>query len=225
MSAGYYQHVRSEIAALLPPTADRILEVGCGSGATLGWLRSRYPQAATTGVEGFAGNLDAIRAVADHAIIANLDEPLPELGPFDLILALDVLEHLRSPEGVLKTLVGLLAPGGTVIVSLPAVSHISVAGPLLFQRKFPYADAGILDRTHLRLFVEESSLQLMNGAGLRVTAGVVNGLEGRATRLFDSLTLGVFRHWLSKQYIMRGESSSEPVAQPAVRWKRGRKTA
>ena len=35
----YYDNVRREIAALLPPRSERVLDIGCGSGATLRWLQ------------------------------------------------------------------------------------------------------------------------------------------------------------------------------------------
>lgn len=218
MSDGYYQHVRAEVAPLLPPNPQRILEVGCGSGGTLAWLREKFPSAHTTGLEGFAENEPKISACADRAIIADLDQPLPDLGQFDLILALDVLEHLKRPEETLEAITKHLTPDGVMVVSLPSVSHISVSAPLLFKRKFNYTDAGILDRTHLRLFVEETAVGLMNSAGLTVTAGVVNGLEGQMTKLLDITTFGLVRHWFTKQYIMRAEFAANGVRQSSVAW-------
>ena len=213
----YFLHVRSEIADLLPHRVDRILEIGCSSGATLRWLKTRYPESHTTGIDGFAANRASIQAKADAAIIADLNEPLPDLGRFDLVLALDVLEHLRDADAILEVICKHhLTPGGAVIVSVPAISHVSVSIPLLFGRKFPYADAGILDRTHLRFFVETSSVAMMNKAGLTVDKGLLGGLAGRKVRLFNTLTGGLFKHWLTKQYIVRGVPSG--VGQSAVGW-------
>jgi SAM-dependent methyltransferase len=214
----YFAHVRSEIAPLLPQQAETILEVGCSAGGTLKWLKSRYPGSVATGIDGHAPNLPAIQRAADHAVIADLDGPIPDLGRFDLILALDVLEHLRDADAVLRRLVDQhLAPGGSVIVSLPAVSHYSVSLPLLLGRRFPYADAGILDRTHIRFFVEGSCVQLMNAAGLRVADGLLAGLAGRKTRLLNTASGGLLKHWLTKQYIMRGVPDGR--AQGPVRWR------
>jgi cyclopropane fatty-acyl-phospholipid synthase-like methyltransferase len=219
MADGYFEHVRDDIAGLLPSTASEILEIGCASGVTLKWLKGRYPAARTTGVDGHAPMKPLIEAAADTALIANFDDPMPSLGRYDLILALDVLEHLRDAEGVLSRLVDdHLAPGGTVIVSLPAVSHYSVSLPLLFKREFTYCDEGILDRTHLRFFVEQSCVQLMNDAGLVVQDGRVSGFQGKRAKVLDSLSGGALRHWLTKQYIMRGAKAGG--GQPPVQWKR-----
>ena len=47
--ASYYGFVRREIEPLLPASYERVLEVGCGSGNMLHWLRARRPAAATIG--------------------------------------------------------------------------------------------------------------------------------------------------------------------------------
>jgi SAM-dependent methyltransferase len=214
----YFLHVRTDITDLLPKTAKRILEIGCARGATLRWLKTIYPRCHTTGIEGFAANKPMLEANADVAIIADLDQPLPPLGQFDLIIALDVLEHLKDPDRLLKTLVQEnLTPDGVVIVSLPAISHYSVSLPLLFKRRFDYVDAGIMDRTHLRFYVEESVIALLEQAGLKFTGGQLRGLYGWKTRLLNKLTGGLIKHWLAKGYTVRGERTS--VRAPT--WKLG----
>jgi SAM-dependent methyltransferase len=213
----YFAHSRREIAPLLPPHAARILEIGCSSGATLAWLKTRWPEAQTVGIDGYEPIRAALAGNADTAIIQNLEAPLPQLGAFDLILALDILEHLTDPAAVLKALVSSLAPGGHVIVSVPNIGHISILADLLLHRRFQYQDAGILDRTHLRFFTERSAVGLMNEAGLIVRDGVVNGLSGGKTKLVNGLTLGLFRHYFAKQYIMLGTRADS--AQGSVNWR------
>lgn len=213
----YFRWSRREIAPLLPPQPPRrILEIGCGSGATLAWLKSRYPGAETVGLEGFEPMREQVAKNADQAIIHDLEQPLPaNLGRFDLILALDVLEHLRDPAQVLGRVVAQLESGGRVIVSVPNIAHHSVVRDLLFRRRFAYQEAGIMDRTHLRWFTEGSAVALMNGAGLTVMAGVVNGWTKRRSRLVNLATAGLFKHFLAEQYIMAGEIGP---AQKTVAW-------
>lgn len=209
----YYAHARREITPLLPYRASRILEIGCSSGATLARLKSRWPDADLWGVDGHAPLAATIRERAGNALIHDLEDPLPDLGRFDLILALDVLEHLRRPEVVLADLVARLTPDGVCIVSVPNVATYQVSLPLLFRRQFRYTDAGTLDRTHLRWFTEESALDMMRSAGLRVSDGVMAGFDGRSRRLFNAVTFGAFRHYLATQYIMCGtlDGSDGPV--------------
>jgi 2-polyprenyl-3-methyl-5-hydroxy-6-metoxy-1,4-benzoquinol methylase len=200
----YYGLVRSEIAPLLPDQASRIVDFGCGAGATLAWLRQKYPSAYTIGVESNGNLKDQLCQNAHEAHIADLMENLPDLGTPDLMLFLDVLEHLPDPAAVLKRLTSALSPGGSTIVSVPNVAHLSVAMPLILKGQFDYVDAGILDKTHLRFFVRRSAVALLEDAGFVVDRGLMTGFSGPRSRLVDAVTLHSIRTRLSKQYILRG---------------------
>jgi len=215
----YFHLVRREILPLLPKDLTRILDVGAGAGATLSWLKTIYPKAKTTGVELNTRLSDELKKNADMAIFGNIDECISELKSYDLILLLDVLEHLPDSTGTLKKLSKLLMRGGHVIVSVPNIAHLSVSIPLLLRRRFTYGDAGILDRTHLRFFVEDTAIRLLNDADINVTAGLLSGLQGPRAKIIDLLTFGLFRHHLTKQYIMLGELADSERVQQRIRWK------
>ncbi|MEP6993772.1 MAG: class I SAM-dependent methyltransferase [Acidobacteriota bacterium] len=89
--------------------------------------------------------------------------------PFDVVVCADVLEHMPRPEELLRRIRGWLRPGGTLLVSLPNVANITVRASLLAGR-FPYAERGILDRTHLRFYTRESARALIAGAGFSIRA-------------------------------------------------------
>ncbi len=59
-----------------------------------------------------------------------------------------------------------LAPGGSILVSVPNVTHGAVRLELL-SGKFRYRDSGLLDRGHLRFFDREGVDELIREAGLR----------------------------------------------------------
>ena len=88
-------------------------------------------------------------------------------APFDVVVCADVLEHLPRPEELLARIRAWLAPGGHLFVSLPNVANVTVRAGLLLGR-FPYAEKGILDRTHLRFYTRKSARQLLEEAGFRV---------------------------------------------------------
>jgi len=199
----YFQNVRRDIEPLLKGHPRRILDVGCGVGATLAWLKWRWPEAETVGVDGYAPVRPELEKNADRAIIWDLEQQLPDLGPFDLVLALDVLEHLRDPWSVAKSLERLLTSDGTLIASVPNVANQKVLLPLLLKGEFRYLDAGLLDRTHLRFFDETSALELIEGTGLIVTGGVA--IMGRRQRWQDRATLGLIKRHFINQYVMRAE--------------------
>jgi 2-polyprenyl-3-methyl-5-hydroxy-6-metoxy-1,4-benzoquinol methylase len=214
----YYHFVRREIEPLLPKDATRILDVGAGAGTTLQWVKTFFPKAETTGVELNPEMRGELGKNADVALIGDIDDCLFKLKTYNLILLLDVLEHLKDSTGTLQKLSRLLEPGGHVIVSVPNLAHFSVSLPLLLKRRFDYQDAGILDRTHLRFFVEDTAIKLLNDAHLIVRKGLILGLQGPKTRLLDSLSFGLLRHHLAKQYVMLGQLSDGELVQQDLRW-------
>jgi len=213
----YFNNRRADIESLLPGTFKRVLEVGCGTGATLRWLGSLHEGVETVGIEINPEVRPILEGNVGRAITAPA-LPCPEgLGTFDLILFLDVLEHLADPDAAVQAYVPLLSPGGSLIVSLPNVAHFSVSGPLFFKGQFEYEEAGILDRTHLRFFVESSALGLMNRNGLKVVDGLCRGPHTGKTRLLDRLSLGLMRRVLTRQYVFRAEWGA--AAQSSFRWR------
>jgi len=215
----YYHWVRREIEPLLPKQCNRILEVGAGGGATLKWLKTLYPKAETTAVEINPALSDELKQNADVVIIGPLEQTFAQLKTYDLILLLDVLEHLPDPTESLQKLAKLLNAEGKVIVSVPNIAHLSVSLPLLLQRRFEYQQAGILDRTHLKFFVESTAVKLLNDANLKVTEAIISGIQGPGTKAFDFLTFGLLRHYVAKQYIMLGQLNDHEFVQQKIRWK------
>lgn len=215
---GYFAHIRREIEPLLPAGAGVILDVGSGAGATLAWLGERYPAARRIALEGQAACRPALEAIAQEVHILDLNGPLPDFAPPDLVLCLDVLEHLHDAQGVLASLAARAAPGATFIISLPNIAHLSVAAPLLLLGRFEYRDAGILDRTHLRFFTRASILELLAAAGLSPVAGIMSGLGGPKSRLLDRLTLGLARDRFTRQYIVRARKGNLDGISGTFRW-------
>src|SRR6185437_8214721 len=203
----YFSTVRTEIEDLLPADAHRVLEVGCGAGATLAWLKQRWPDAWAAGADVNEEQVRRAAAHADQAERCDLDETLPSIAPatIDLLLCLDVLEHLRDPWAVLRGLAGLVRPGGRVIVSVPNVRHASVLLPLAARGRWRYGGSGILDQTHLRFFTRETAVELVRDAGFAVSAVRGVGTQpGRRGYLPNLLTLGLLRDFITRQYLVQG---------------------
>ena len=94
----YYHFVRREIEPLLPKDCKSILEVGAGAGATLKWLKTIYPEARTTAVELNSALQSELEHNVDVAVIGRVEDVLADLKTYDLILMLDVLEHLPDSD-------------------------------------------------------------------------------------------------------------------------------
>lgn len=202
----YFAHARQEIAPLLPQVCGRVLEIGCGSGATLGWLRQSGRASHAVGVEIAAVAAESARAHADVVHCLDFERvALPaESASFDVILCLDVLEHMVDPWSVVDRLVSThLVAGGTLVVSLPNVRHYSVVLPLLFKGRWAYENAGLLDRTHLRFFTRDSAVGLLAHPLLGPTRLEAEGFDWPSRKgIFNLLTAGVFRELLTYQYYL-----------------------
>jgi SAM-dependent methyltransferase len=166
--ADYYSRPRHELVDLLPPRPRRVLDVGCGAGMLGAEVKRRHPGCAVIGVE---ANADAARVAArslDRVIVGDVETlALDDVGPLDAILYGDVLEHLVDPWTVVRRHATLLADGGRVVASLPNVRSVEVLLGLL-RGTWEYADAGILDRSHLRFFTRREGERLFADAGLTV---------------------------------------------------------
>jgi hypothetical protein len=86
-----------------------------------------------------------------------------------VIVAADVLEHLKDPLATLRSLRPYLDPDGYFVISVPNVAHGSVRMALLTGH-FDYREIGLLDSTHLRFFTRESFECLLDEAELGLAA-------------------------------------------------------
>lgn len=102
-----------------PPAGARILEIGCGTGHNLAMLR------AFGEVEGVEVDMEA-RGLAEARLGQPVSPaPLPGLGgiperAYDLVAALDVIEHVEDDSAAMAGIAGRLKPGGKLLMTVPA---------------------------------------------------------------------------------------------------------
>lgn len=209
MEMEYYSQARHEILPFLPRGEGlRVLDVGCGAGVTGALVKRTLPSAHVTGVELFSDAAAKARQVIDEAHVLDLDRadalPFPT-RTFDLILCLDVLEHLVDPWAWLKKLRSHLSEDGTILVSLPNTRHLKVVAPLLFRGQWRYEDnGGLLDKTHLRFFTKESGIALVKSAGLEISSVSHTGMgPGSKTWWMNLFTLGLLKNFLVAGYLIQ----------------------
>jgi SAM-dependent methyltransferase len=115
------RHILSEVLRRLCrlPREARVLEAGCGTGGNLSML-SRFGE-----IVAFEPNAQGREAAKRQGPFEIRDGHLPDgvpfaPGQFDLVAALDVLEHLANDRESLSALRDRLRPGGWAIVTVPA---------------------------------------------------------------------------------------------------------
>ena len=113
--------VLDAIARPAPRPVQSILDVGCGTGGTMRVLRTRFPNAEIKGIEPIEA---AARIAAGRGcdVTSGTFEHLPVEGEsLDIVMALDVLEHLADDGRGLAEAFRALRPGGRLIVTVPAL--------------------------------------------------------------------------------------------------------
>lgn len=220
----YFEWDRPDILAMIPADARRVADLGCGGGRLGQLLKSRQP------VEVWGVERDPMAAAhaaqsLDHVLNVNLEDDswtLPE-GELEVIICADVLEHLRSPERLLRRCEDWLSPNGTLIVSLPNLQHHSVVSGLL-EGNFTYEPAGLLDEDHLRLFTWREIEKLFFRSGFRILERrIVPGpgyaewnAAGRSGEIhiaglqINGLTPERAEEFFAYQYLIRAERAPVP---------------
>ena len=180
---GYFGQGRTELVALLEPPLGRVLDVGCGAGGTGPALRAAGAER-LVGIELDPAAAELARVAYDEVHVGLAEDVVPALGEeFDTVLCYDVLEHLADPAALLRAL-----PGVRLHVSVPNARHWSLVRDLVLRGTFGYAEAGHLDKTHLRWFTRRDLVALLEGTGWRVLSvghgplRPVSRLAGRVTR-------------------------------------------
>jgi 2-polyprenyl-3-methyl-5-hydroxy-6-metoxy-1,4-benzoquinol methylase len=145
----------------------RVLEIGPAAGHMSRVLQDRG--CSVVGIELDPEMAASAAPYCERVIVGDLDtlDLEAELGSdrFDVIVAADVLEHLKDPLAALQRVRGFLASDGFFVISLPNVAHGSVRLALL-EGHFAYQRIGLLDRTHLRFFTRESIDELLDESEL-----------------------------------------------------------
>jgi SAM-dependent methyltransferase len=105
-----------------PARSDRaLLEIGCGYGNLLGRFEGRY-RLAGIDLSAHAVRVAKTRLPNAALIAADLQRPFPFRAPFDVIVAVNVIEHLPDPVSAVGAIHGALLAGGVCVVHLPTVN-------------------------------------------------------------------------------------------------------
>lgn len=115
---GRWSVVRALLARTTLPPRPRILDAGCGTGGNL----ERYAELGdATGVDPSPDAVGFCRARGIESVHQAGLEQLPFAdGEFDLIVATDVVEHIEAEQQALRELRRVAAPGGALLLTVPA---------------------------------------------------------------------------------------------------------
>ena len=127
----YGDSERVELDQFIPATAQSVLDVGCWQGGFGAALKRKRSGCVAWGIESDRECAAVAATRLDRVINGRFPEEMPVDEHFDLVVFLDVLEHLVDPWSALRHASSLLRPRGVVVASIPNVRHVSVTFPLL----------------------------------------------------------------------------------------------
>jgi len=117
------------VFSLIPPSRNykNILDAGSGPGVFSFELGRRFPDARVLGIDLLESAIKVCRKIADRSKAANVVflkkdiQSLEEKNIFDLILCVDILEHVEDDLRVLSALFDAASPGGVLVLHVPAL--------------------------------------------------------------------------------------------------------
>lgn len=152
---------------LLQSKPSSVLDIGCGQAYIGSRVKPRLPGTVYCGCDLGSEPPES----CDKYWQCDLSRELPPTDPFgyDVVLCLDVLEHLREPEQFLLRLRQSHSTQSHTrfVFSTVNVAFISIRLGLLLGR-FSYGDRGILDIDHCRLMTRASFVRVVREAGFIV---------------------------------------------------------
>jgi ubiquinone/menaquinone biosynthesis C-methylase UbiE len=150
------RHAVGEVRRRVRQNIPVILEVGCSSGFLLADLRKHFPDALVIGADYVSGPLAELAERLPTVPLLQFDLvdcPLAD-NSVDVVVLLNVLEHIENDAGAVRQIQRILKPGGAAVIEVPA-------GPHLFD---------VYDKVlmHYRRYSLSGLRRLLEGAGLSV---------------------------------------------------------
>jgi SAM-dependent methyltransferase len=133
-----FAHRRRRLEAALPAPRRRVLEVGCGDGNFLAYLREHGWTVQGAEYHGETAALVRRRHGIDVSV-GDVADTRPSGAPFEAVGAYHVLEHVYRPAEWLAAVRGMLAPGGVLHLQVPNYGSLSrrLTGPAWASLMFP----------------------------------------------------------------------------------------
>jgi 2-polyprenyl-3-methyl-5-hydroxy-6-metoxy-1,4-benzoquinol methylase len=207
----YFSHIRYDVIEEIKKTHQknplkwkRVLEIGCGNGATGKELKNIFEIEQYVGIELMPNAAEQAKANIDVCYCGKVEDVLSQnldLNSFDAILFLDVLEHLYDPWTTIEECQKYLAQGGVIISSIPNAGFYEVIIRLLFDRFEYNPNGGILDSTHIRFFTKHTINQLFSKFNIIHQTGKTVDFNGLLVKFIYFFIKPLFRKQFTIQYI------------------------
>ena len=120
-----HHHIVRTIRALSPSRGSRILDAGCGFGGCALYLARIFPSCEIVGMDINQDNIENCKFISNKYSLENTSffaqdlDTFEVIGQYDIIYCINVLEHIRDDDRLLRRFYSALNPGGHLLVYIP----------------------------------------------------------------------------------------------------------
>jgi SAM-dependent methyltransferase len=192
---------------------SRTLDYGCGDGTFLALLMNGEPAPRiavgaelTTAIVADCRERLKTQKGLHFMLIEDLERPAHQ-GAYDAIYCMEVLEHVIDPATMLDTFKRLLAPGGTLMISVPIETGIPVVVKQIVRRIAGWRGVGHYPGTTGYTFLEMIR-SVLAGSTQHITRPVITAEDGRTFHDHKGFNWRVLRRLVTAQFELVRESTS-----------------
>lgn len=160
---GLFDFIYKILIRLLGKEKIRLLDVGCGSGSFLRYLRAKDPSAVLFGIDLIDNQCPGINFIKGDFLEAKIDRS------FNSICSLVTIEHVDNPHLFVQKISGLLEPGGLVfIMTINSNGLIYRIARMLNSLNIRFLHDRLYSHHHLHHYTNQSLKSLMEANGFNV---------------------------------------------------------
>lgn len=184
-AAVHHHLTRPLLLALEACDARSVLDLGCGNG----WLTAALSRCGfdVTGLDHSSSGIAIARSMHPELAFVHADAlgvlPTEMAGRFDAIVAVELIDHVARPRLLLRQAIGLLRPGGTLVLTVPYHGYVKNLG-LALSNRFDQRLQTLDDHGRLRFFSRRTLTTLVAECGY---ADVVFSPLGRVAPIARSM--------------------------------------
>jgi methionine biosynthesis protein MetW len=152
------------------PAGASVLDIGCGDGAFLRYLRQKNPEARIVGADVAETAVVEIRKLGIECFHISGDVPLADQlsSGWDAVVLMEVIEHVHDAEGLMRQVMAMNP--ARILVTLPNVGFLIHRIRLAFGGRFPVTTIIYHMKEHIRFWTVKDFHQWATYLGLEVTA-------------------------------------------------------
>ncbi|MGH8764514.1 MAG: class I SAM-dependent methyltransferase [Burkholderiales bacterium] len=151
---------RETLARLHMQSADRVLDIGCGTGELLSKLAAKYPMAVLAGMDPVAEMLTIAKGKLSENVDLRLGwaDALPwQDDSFDVVVSCNMFHYITHPVAAILEMDRVLRPGGQIIITDWCDDYLACRACNLYLR--------MTTKAHYKTYRQSECLQLLGDAG------------------------------------------------------------